>query len=157
MFLGLASHQERGKSVFPSLPMEPINTCRVIWLENKCWLNPFNWRQTPDITPAETHPLIYPQRALKLRGRHWPEVGGSRPTVQSLSYSRWCLRDTSSACHTSRPAPLRSEPKPFPPSGGGAGTPTGHRKFQPPGYRLYREGSSGRDRHSTQPGRNTQC
>lgn len=90
--------------------------------------------------------------ALTVWWRFWPEVEGSRPTLHCLSYSRWFLLDTSSACHISHPLSPRSEPTPSPPSGPTAGNPTGRRRFQPPGYRLYREGSSGGGRHSTQPG-----
>lgn len=69
-------------------------------------------------------------------------------TLQSSSYSRWCLRDTRSVRRTGRPT---SEPRPSPSSGAAPKDPTGRRRYRNPGCRRWRAGSSGCGRRSTRP------
>lgn len=79
------------------------------------------------------------------------------PTVPNPSYSRWCQQDTSSACHTSHPSPMKTSAlTPLSPSWGGPGTLLGCHRSLPQGYRPSRGGSSGRGRCSTQPNGKTE-
>lgn len=118
---------------------------------SSCFITPLQVTLYKNKCPLSHQLRCFTPPSPDLRLTYWPEVRGSRPTVQSLSYSRWCLLDTSSACHTSLPEAPSSEPALCPASGEEAGNPPGRRSSQPPGCRRYRGGSSGRDRHSTRP------